>query len=67
MSEYTATHRATRRNLATQPRQGSKPHPKSLRGNLKLSPEELSTAMEMAREMRTEQAIRDYAHRKRTQ
>lgn len=66
MSEYTATHRATRRNLSAQPAQGSKPRPKKLRGNIAITPDELALAMEMARADRTEKQIRDYAHKKRT-
>lgn len=60
------THRATRRNLATQPIPRGKPHPKKLRGNVTLSPDELSTAMEMARDLRLKDDIRRYAARKRT-
>ncbi|SDK81053.1 hypothetical protein [Arthrobacter sp. ok362] len=60
------THRATRRNLATQPIPRGKPHPKTLRGNIALAPDEITTAMEMAREMRIKRDIAVYAARKRT-
>jgi hypothetical protein len=43
-----------------------KPHPKSLRGNLTLTPDEITTAMEMARELRIKRDIAAYAIRKRT-
>lgn len=66
MSEYMASHRATRRNLSTQPAQGSRARPKTLRGNLALTPDELLTAMEMARAQRIERDIASYAIRKRT-
>jgi len=65
MSELTGTHRATRRNLATQPIPGDKPRPKKLRGNIALTPDEIATAIEMAREIRLKDAIRSYAARKR--
>lgn len=64
MNDRTIT-RASRRGARTQPVE-SKPHPKSLRGNLALAPDELTTAMEMAREIRVKQDIASYAARKRT-
>lgn len=42
-----------------------KPRPKTIRGNVALTPAELSLALEMARSDRLEQDIRDYACRKR--
>jgi hypothetical protein len=66
MSELTGTHRATRRNLATQPIPGNKPRPKKLRGNIALTPDEITTAMEMARKIRLKDALTAYAARKRT-
>ena len=60
------THRATRRNLATQPIPRGKPHPKKLRGNIALAPDEITTALEMARALRLKDDIRCYAARKRT-
>lgn len=63
MNDRTMT-RAARTGTRTQPVEG-KPRPKSLRGNFTLTPDELSTAMEMAREIRTKQDIAAYAPRKR--
>ena len=60
------THRATRRNLATQPIPRGKPHPKKLRGNIALTADELTTAMEMARGIRLKDDLTAYAARKRT-
>ncbi|UYM26596.1 hypothetical protein SEA_BAUER_47 [Arthrobacter phage Bauer] len=40
--------------------------PKQIRGNIDITPDELALALDMAREDRVEQDIRDYAHRKRT-
>jgi len=65
MSELTGTHRATRRNLATQPFPGNKPRPKKLRGNIALTPDEIELAMSMARADRIKNDIRNYAARKR--
>lgn len=42
-----------------------RPRPRTIRGNVALTPAELSIALEMARRDRLEQDIRDYAHRKR--
>lgn len=39
---------------------------KRIRGNVPLAPDEIAVAIEMAREDRIEQDIRDYAHRKRS-
>lgn len=60
------SHRATRRNLATQPIPRGKPHPKNIRGNITLSPDELALALEFARADRLEQQLRGYAWKKRT-
>lgn len=64
MNDRTIT-RASKQGTRTQPVE-SKPHPKSLRGNLALTADELTTAMEMAREIRTKQDLAAYAARKRT-
>lgn len=66
MSELTGTHRATRRNLATQPIPGNKPRPKKLRGNIALTPDEINIAMEMASKIRLNEDLAAYAARKRT-
>ena len=66
MSELTGTHRATRRNLATQPFPGNKPRPKKLRGNIALTPDEIAIAMEMAGKIRLNEDLAAYAARKRT-
>jgi len=60
------THRATRRNLATQPIPGNKPRPKKLRGNIALTPDEINIAMEMASKIRLKEDLAAYAARKRT-
>ena len=60
------THRATRRNLSTQAVPRGKPRPKKLRGNIALAPDEITTALEMARALRLKDDIRCYAARKRT-
>jgi hypothetical protein len=57
--------RAARAGTRTQPVE-SKPRPKKLRGNIALAPDEITTAMEMAREMRIKRDIAAYAARKRT-
>jgi hypothetical protein len=57
--------RAVRAGARTQPVE-RKPHPKNLRGNIALTPDELTTAMEMAREIRIKRDIASYAIRKRT-
>ncbi|MDN4644973.1 hypothetical protein [Arthrobacter sp. PsM3] len=64
MNDRTIT-RAARTGTRTQPVE-SKPHPKSLRGNLSLTPDEVAIAMELARKIRTKQDIAAYAARKRT-
>jgi hypothetical protein len=57
--------RAARSGIRTVP-VDHKPRPKSLRGNITLLPDEIGTALEMAREIRTKQDIAAYAARKRT-
>jgi hypothetical protein len=57
--------RAARRGTKTAP-VDNKPRPKSLRGNITLAPDEISTALEMAREIRAKQDMAAYAARKRT-
>jgi len=42
------------------------PRPKSIRGNVTLAPDELTTAMEMARELRIKRDIAAYAARKKS-
>lgn len=59
------THRATRRNLATQPIPRGQPNPAKVRHN-PISPDELADIIAAAREQRTEEDIRSYATRKRT-
>jgi hypothetical protein len=56
--------RAVRQGARTAPVE-HKPRPKKIRGNISLTPDELVTAMEMARAERVEQQIRDYTHKKR--
>ena len=43
----------------------SKPKAKKVRGNVTLTPDELTLALDMARSDRLEQELRDYAHRRR--
>lgn len=43
----------------------SKPKVKKIRGNVMLTPDELTLALDMARCDRLEQELRDYAHQKR--
>lgn len=64
MRDTTIT-RASRVGAKTVPVE-HKPRPKSLRGNIRLTADELTTAMEMARELRIKSDIASYAVRKRT-
>ena len=57
-------HQAVKGGAKTVP-VADKPRPKTIRGNVALTPDELSTALEMARSDRLEQEILDYAYRKR--
>jgi hypothetical protein len=63
MNDRTIT-RASRQGAHTVPID-HRPHPKKLRGNIALAPDEISTAVEMAREIRIKQDIAAYAARKR--
>ena len=59
------THRATRRNLATQPIQGGPTKGQKIR-HTPISPDELADIIAAARAQRTEEDIASYATRKRT-
>jgi len=65
MSELNTTHRATRRNLATQPIQGGPTKGQKIR-HTPISPDELADIIAEARAQRTEEDIASYATRKRT-
>lgn len=57
-------HQAVKGGAKTVP-VSDRPRPKTIRGNVALTPAELGIALEMARSDRLEQDIRNYAHRKR--
>ena len=57
------THRATRRNLATQPAQGRRPKPATIKPS-PISPDELADIIAAARAERTETDIAEYRRRK---
>lgn len=67
MSELTSTHRATRRNLSTQPvprDMGPKTAGQRIRYT-PLSPDELAYVIDQARAQRTEEDIQSYQRSKR--
>jgi hypothetical protein len=57
-------HRAVRSGAKTVPID-TRGRPKVIRGNIELTPDELSIALEMARGERLEQDLRDYSYQKR--
>lgn len=68
MSELTGTHRATRRNLSTQPVPRGVMGPPVTGPRLKhqpVSPDEMAWIIDRAREQRTEEDIQSYQRSKR--
>jgi len=63
MNDRTIT-RASRQGTHTVP--VDRPRTKRIRSDMKIWPDEVALAVEMARADRIEQSIRDYAHRKRS-
>lgn len=68
MSELTSTHRATRRNLSTQPVPRGEMGPKTAgqrRRYTPIAPDELGWIIDQARKQRTEEDISAYQRSKR--
>jgi hypothetical protein len=63
MNDRTVT-RAARAGTKTIPVE-SRARPKAIRGNIDITPDEVTLAIEMAKSDRIKQDIRDYADRKR--